>query len=254
MNAPAKLEIMPLLEFPRVDSPCDFNGLVVSCFRHNRLTPQAGDVIVAAHKIISKAEGRVVDLNTVIPSTQALDLAGKTQKDPALVEVILSESKRVVRAADGVIICEHRLGFICANAAVDRSNAGEHKVVLLPQDPDRSARNLCNALKAEFNADVAVLVADTHGRPWREGAAGLCIGLAGMEPFVDYRGQMDLYAYEMQTEVECVADELCAAGTLLMGQGAEGIPLVLVRGAHVQLTSQAPYAPLLRDPKRDLFR
>ena len=254
MTTPAKLEIIPLLGFPQLDKPCNLGELVAASLNENQLAPQQGDVLVVAHKIISKAEGAVVDLTTVTPSDKAIEMAEQTGKEPELVEVILSQSTKIVRQGHGVIICENLLGLICANAGVDRSNAGEDKVVLLPENPDQSANQLRQTLKSQFDVDVAVLVADTHGRPWREGAIGMCIGLSGADPFVDYRGRHDLYDYEMQTEVECVADELCAAATLLMGQGNEGIPLVLVKGAKLTLDHQATSDGLLRDPERDLFR
>lgn len=254
MSAPCKLEILPLSHFPLVNGPCDLGALVVACLKRNRITLRQGDVLVLAHKVVSKAEGRIVDLGAVSPSARALELAQATGKEPALLEVILSQTKRIVRQSSGVILCENHLGIVCANAGVDRSNAGENQAVLLPQDPDRSARALCHSLEVAFQVKVGVLVADSHGRPWREGAVGLCIGLAGIHPFIDYRGRRDLYCYQMQSEIECIADELCAAATLVMGQAQEGIPLALVRGAPVQLDDASSAASLLRDPARDLFR
>jgi len=254
MTTPARLEIVPLLDFPQLEAPCHLGELVVASLKENQLTPRQGDALVVAHKIISKAEGAVIDLNTITPSEKAIDIAQQTGKEPEMIEVILGQSKKIVRQGHGVIICENLLGLICANAGVDRSNAGEDKVVLLPENPDRSANQLRQYLKAEYEVDIAVFVADTHGRPWREGAIGMCIGLSGADPFLDYRGQHDLYDYEMQTEIECVADELCAAATLLMGQGNEGIPLVLIKGANLSIDSKASSDGLLRDPERDLFR
>jgi len=251
---PVKLEVFPVTGVPRVDAPCALAPLVLEALRKNELCPKTGDVLVVAHKLISKAEGRVVTLSKVEPSPQALSLAQHTGKAPELIEVILSESKRIVRQAKGVIICENRLGVICANAGVDRSNAGADQVVLLPKRPDRSARLLKDAIEAAHHTTIAVLVADTHGRPWREGAVGLCIGLAGVSPFTNYRGRSDLYDYEMQTKVECVVDELCAAATLVMGQGQEGIPLVLIRGAGVSLDPEACFQTLLRPADKDLFQ
>jgi len=248
------LQLLPLRRFPRIDRPFDLGEKMVACLQTQALFPRPGDVLVVAHKIISKAEGAVVDLATVTPSENALKIAARTDKDPALVEVILRESNRVVRQAGGVLICEHRLGMICANAGVDRSNAGVGQAVLLPKDPDRSAAELGNALKDTFGSDIGVLVADTHGRPWREGATGVCIGLAGIHPFLDYRGCMDLYDYEMQTEIECLADEICAAATLVMGQGHEGLPAVLLRGGNFATDPAASAGGLLREQKRDLFR
>ncbi len=248
------LAITPMAGFPRLDGPADLGRVLIDCLRDNAITPRAADVLVLAHKVVSKAEGRVIDLEKIAPSPRAQQLAAKTGKDPRMVEVILRESKRVVRAAGGVVITENRLGLICANAGVDRSNAGPHQAVLLPEDPDASARALRAALESAFGVAPPVLIADTHGRPWREGATGLCIGLSGIDPFHDYRGTHDLYDYEMQSEVECVADELCAAATLVMGQGDEGIPAALVRGLTLPLDEASSARQLLREPGRDLFR
>jgi coenzyme F420-0:L-glutamate ligase/coenzyme F420-1:gamma-L-glutamate ligase len=253
MSNSSGLSIIPIQNFPLLETPCELGPLVVEALKKNNLSPQSGDVLVVAHKIISKAEGAVVDLDQVKPSANAIELAKRTDKDPALVEVILQQSKKIVREVHGVLICENHLGLICANAGVDRSNAGAHQAVMLPQDPDHSARQLHQALHQAFDVNLPILVADTHGRPWREGAVGICIGIAGMDPFLDYRGTQDLYDYEMQTEIECVADELCAAATLVMGQGNEGVPLALIRGlkvTHQESSSEL----LLRDPNRDLFR
>lgn len=254
MTPPAALEIHPVPGFPQLDAPCALGPLVAGVLARAGLTPRQGDLLVVAHKIVSKAEGHVVALATVTPSPNALALAEATGKDPRLVEVILSQSVRVVRQVRGVLICENHLGLICANAGVDRSNAGPERAVMLPKDPDASARALGAALRQAFGIQVPVLIADTHGRPWREGAVGLCIGLWGMDPFTDYRGRQDLYGYEMQSEIECAADELCAAATLVMGQAQEGVPLALVRGFRASALPSASGRALLRPAERDLFR
>lgn len=248
------IAIAPVENFPLLTGPAELAPLVIRCLREEDVTLQDGDVLVVAHKVISKAEGRVVALADVKPSSRARELAARAAKDPRLVELILRESVRLVRAEGGVLICETRHGLICANAGVDRSNAGPDHAVLLPVDPDASARRLRTALQQAFGIELAVLVADSHGRPWREGAVGLCIGLAGLEPFRDYRGCRDLFAYEMRTEIECLADELCAAATLVMGQGEEGVPLALVRGFPWKTSTSASARDLLRPPERDLFR
>ena len=184
--------------------------LIVAALRERGPRPEDGDVLVVAQKIVSKAEGSVVDLRDVTPSAEAVRLAGLGGKDPRLVEVILRESKRVVRAQGGVLITEHRLGYISANAGVDHSNAGigPEVVTLLPRDPDASARALREAVRAAFGVSVAVLVNDSHGRPHREGAVGVCIGAAGLEPLLSLVGRPDRYGYTMRTSVEAVADEL----------------------------------------------
>lgn len=213
---------------------------------------QEGDVVVVAHKVVSVAEGRVVPLGQICPSEQAVRLAREVGKDPRLVELVLRESSEVVRKRPGLLITRHRLGFVCANGGVDRSNAGPDCAVLLPVDPDASARRIRRALQRWFGCAVGVVIADTHGRAHREGAVGVCIGLAGMEPLLDHRGRRDLYGYVLTSSVEAVADELASAATLLMGQADEGRPLVVVRGWRLRGDGTA--RQLVRPLERDLFR
>jgi coenzyme F420-0:L-glutamate ligase/coenzyme F420-1:gamma-L-glutamate ligase len=229
--------------------------LLVRALDASGLRPSAGDVLVVAQKVVSKAEGSLVDLAGIRPGAPALRLAGESGKDPRLVEVILNESTRVVRVHAGVLITEHRLGFICANAGVDHSNVGmgPEVVALLPRDPDASARSIAAALRAAFQAAVAVIINDSHGRPHREGAVGVCIGAAGLDPLISMLGRPDRYGYTMRTSVEAVADELAAAATLLQGQCDEGTPAVLIRGIPTR-TGTGGAAQLLRDPEHDLFR
>jgi coenzyme F420-0:L-glutamate ligase/coenzyme F420-1:gamma-L-glutamate ligase len=170
------------------------------------------------------------------------------------VEVVLDEAKELLRAEQGHLIAEQRLGYICANAGVDRSNAGgPGRVALLPKDPDRSAREIREAIEGEFGKEIAVIISDTQGRPWRNGAVGLCIGLAGVAPLHDLRGNSDLFGYRMTSSIECVADELAAAATLVMGQCAEGIPLALIKGFFFT-PADASAQEILREKERDLFR
>lgn len=256
LKRPTRLEALAVPGFPLISGPCDLGAVVVRVLRRAGLgfIPQRGDVLVLAHKVVSKAEGRVVPLKAVVPGPRAQALARAVGKDPRLVELVLREARRVVRAVPGVLIAEHRLGVICANAGVDRSNAGPGRVVLLPEDPDRSARRVRRAVIQAWGAQVGVLIADTHGRPWREGAVGLCLGVAGLAPLLDLRGEPDLFGVELASSVEGVADELCAAATLVMGQGGEGVPLVLIRGFCGRPDPQASSDQLLRPPERDLFR
>ncbi len=229
--------------------------LLVAALRAGGPRPETGDVLVVAQKIVSKAEGSVADLAQVAPGEEARRLGRETGKDPRLVEVILQESRQIVRVHQGVLIAEHRLGFICANAGVDHSNVGlgPDVVSLLPRDPDASARAIRDAIRGAFGAAVAVIVNDSHGRPHREGAVGVCIGAAGLEPLLNLVGRPDLYGYTLRTSVEAVADELAAAATLLQGQCDEGTPAVLIRGLKVA-EGEGGAARLLRDPDRDLFR
>ena len=205
----------------------------------------------------SKAEGRVVDLATVEPSAKALALAAEVDKDPRLVEVVLSESVRVVRARRGLMIVEHRLGFIMANGGVDQSNVapadGSAHVLLLPDNPDRSAETLRRGLKAATGIDIAVILNDSFGRPWRHGTVGVAIGVAGLPALIDLRGRPDLFGRRLEVSVIGFADEVAAAASLLMGQADEALPAVLIRGLSWS-APQSTAASLVRPPNEDLFR
>ena len=217
-----------------------------------------GDVVVVAQKIVSKAEGRIVRLRQVTPSTEARRLAAETGKDARLVEVILGESSQVLRTRADLIIVEHRLGFVCANAGVDRSNVeqdatDDESVTLLPADPDRSARQLAEGLRARTNRRVAVVISDSHGRAFRVGAIGVAIGVAGLVPVEDRRGEPDLFGYRLRVTDVGRGDEIASAASLLMGQTAEATPIVLLRG--VPFTSgEGGVAALVRPRDLDLFR
>ena len=192
------------------------------------------DVLVLAQKIVSKAEGRYVDLDQVTPSPRAIEVARQCEKDPRVIEVILSESSEVVRLRPGLIITRHRLGFVSANAGVDRSNVAPEdidRVLLLPLKPDRSAVQIRSALRDRFGVDLGVIIADSHGRPHRMGTVGVAIGLSGLPGVEDWRGRRDLFGYTLQHTEVGIADQIAAAGTLLLGQAAESIPAVIVRGA-----------------------
>jgi coenzyme F420-0:L-glutamate ligase/coenzyme F420-1:gamma-L-glutamate ligase len=220
------------------------------------IVPRGGDVFVLTQKIVSKAEGRMVDLAAVKPSTEAIELAGKVQKDPRLVELILSESVRVVRARPGVLIVEHRLGLVMANAGIDQSNVAStddpHRL-LLPVDPDGSAAILRKRLSQSFGVPVAVIISDSFGRAWRRGTCGVAIGAAGLPSLMDLRGSPDLFGRKLQVSITGHADEIAAAASLVMGQGAEGQPVVIVRG----LTWRGPdnaASELVRPAAEDMFR
>jgi coenzyme F420-0:L-glutamate ligase / coenzyme F420-1:gamma-L-glutamate ligase len=240
--------------FPEIRPGDDLAGAIVAALGGAGLALEEGDVIVVAHKIVSKAEGSVIDLRTVVPSAAALELAEQSKKDPRLAEVILRESRSIRRVRPGLIIAEHRLGFVCANAAVDHSNVGfgDDYVVTLPDDPDASAARLRAALRAAFGVDVGVIVNDSHGRPHREGSIGVAIGAAGLRLRRSYIGEPDRYGYVLRVSEEAVGDELAAMANLLQGQAAEGTPLVLVRGA--QHAGSGVGADLLRSGEEDLFR
>jgi coenzyme F420-0:L-glutamate ligase / coenzyme F420-1:gamma-L-glutamate ligase len=216
-----------------------------------------GDVLVVAQKIVSKAEGRYADLARVTPSERACALGRETDKDPRLVELILEESRRVVRHRPGVLIVEHRLGWVMANAGIDRSNVdpgmGEEPVLLLPRDPDGSAERLRQSLGRRFASAPAVIIADSFGRAWRRGTVGIALGAAGLPSLMDLRGRPDLYGRELRVSETGFADELAAAASLLMGQADEGQPAVVVRGLAWS-DAAAGAAALVRGEAEDLFR
>lgn len=220
------------------------------------LVPQDGDVFAVAQKIVSKAEGRLVDLVDVTPSGRAVELAAQVGKDPHLIELILRESEEVSRLRPGVIITRHRLGFTSANAGIDRSNVGpdgEERVLLLPLDPDASARRIRETILTERGADVGVVITDSHGRPFRLGTVGVAIGVAGIPALWDRRGEPDLYGYRLQHTDVGLADEIAAAAGLLMGQAAEGLPAVLIRGLRLP-PADGRATDLVRPPEMDLYR
>jgi coenzyme F420-0:L-glutamate ligase / coenzyme F420-1:gamma-L-glutamate ligase len=251
------LEVIALQGLPLIRAGDDLVELVASALRLNSVTPRAGDVLVVAQKIVSKAEGRIIDLATVEPSAKSRALAAEVDKDPRLVDVILSESVRVVRAGRGVLIVEHRLGFIMANAGVDQSNVGpadgSTRVLPLPENPDRSAEALRRGLNAASGVDVAVVINDSFGRPWRQGTAGVAIGVAGLPALIDLRGRSDLFGRKLEVSVIGFADEVAAAASLVMGQADEAAPVVLVRGLRWS-APESTAATIVRSPNEDLFR
>ena len=220
---------------------------------------QTGDVLILAQKIVSKAEGRLVHLSSVSPSARALELADELGKDPRQVEVILSETKEIVRMRAGVIVVEHRLGYVCANAGVDRSNVAPHGaggddwLLMLPEHPDRSCAELRDKLRAATGATVGVIVNDSHGRAWRSGTVGVALGAAGVPGLLDLRGTPDLFDTPLQITQVGFADELAAAASLLMGQAAEGRPIILARGVPYALRD-GDAQELIRPKEMDLFR
>ena len=251
------VEMIAVPGIPLVRKDDDLVALIGEGLARGGIVPSRGDVFVLTQKIVSKAEGRMVDLATVEPSTEAIELAGNIQKDPRLVELILSESVRVVRARPGVLIVEHRLGFVMANAGIDQSNVASPNdpqcALLLPVDPDGSAATLRSRLSLRFGLPVAVIISDSFGRAWRRGTCGVAIGAAGLPSLMDLRGSPDLFGRELQVSITGHADEIAAAASLVMGQGAEGQPVVVVRG----LTWRGPdntASELVRPAVEDMFR
>jgi coenzyme F420-0:L-glutamate ligase/coenzyme F420-1:gamma-L-glutamate ligase len=235
----------------------DLGAITVAALAANGLAPQDGDVLVVAQKIVSKAEGRYVDVAAVEPSERAIALAAETDKDPRFVEVVLGESKRVVRHRPGLLIVEHRLGFVMANAGIDHSNIprgdGVDRVLLLPLDPDSSAARLRQHIIDACGTAIGVVISDSFGRAWRKGTVGIALGAAGLPAVIDMRGHADLFGRELLVTETGFADEIAAAAGLLMGQADEAIPMALVRGLGWS-APEMPAAALIRPAEHDLFR
>jgi coenzyme F420-0:L-glutamate ligase/coenzyme F420-1:gamma-L-glutamate ligase len=248
------LTILPIPDVPSIRPGDDLGSILVEAIARGQLGPQESDILVVCQKVVSKAEGRVVDVRTVTPSSFALRLASlTTDKDPRVIEVILGETNRIVKMQRGHLIVETGPGWVCANAGVDESNSlDEHTVVLLPKDPDASARRIARAILQQTQRRVAVIVTDTFGRPWREGLVDLALGVAGMEPLDDFRGQRDLNGRELHHTVTAQADALAAAAGLLMRKG-DGIPAVIVRGFRYT-HGDGRGTKLVRSAEFDLFR
>jgi coenzyme F420-0:L-glutamate ligase/coenzyme F420-1:gamma-L-glutamate ligase len=245
--------IFPIHGIGDVQPGDDLADILVDALRRNEMALERGDVLVVTQKVVSKAEGRLVNLDTVEPSHMARMAALQGRKDAAYYEVVLRESRRLVKMDRGVLITETHHGFICANAGVDESNvAGGRFVTLLPLDPDGSAMRLRLALRERCHADVAVLISDTFGRPWREGQVNVAIGAAGLAPLIDYAGHQDAYGYTMHASMIAVADELASAAELVMGK-VDRVPVAVVRGYPI-VPSDDGARVLIRAPERDLFR
>ena len=259
MPAPS-LSIHPVPGLPLIQTGADLAAVITAAVQDAGLEPRDGDVFVIAQKIVSKAEGRATDLRDVAPSPAAKALAETTDKDARIVELILQESNRVVRQSAGVIIVEHRLGIVLANAGIDRSNVtgDEDTVLLLPEDPDASAARLKTGLEDHFGVRLGILITDSIGRPWRLGTTGVAIGCAGLTALQDLRGSKDMFGRVLQVAEIATGDCLASAAALIMGEGAEGIPVALVSGSRVaDRTAEEPgqnAKTLLRPVEEDLFR
>jgi coenzyme F420-0:L-glutamate ligase/coenzyme F420-1:gamma-L-glutamate ligase len=247
-----QVQIIGVAGMPEVRPGDDLADLILEALRGQGLDIEDGDVLVVTQKIVSKAERRLVDLRTVEPSPHAQELAVRTGKDPRLLEVILRETRRIVRQERGVIICETKHGFVCANAGVDTSNVGGGVVSLLPEDPDRSAERIRAAVQEKAGISIAVIISDTFGRPWREGHTNVAIGLAGMSAMKDYVGQTDPHGYVLRVSTMAVADELAAAAELVM-EKLSRVPVAIVRGFEYR-AAEGSARELIRPEERDLFR
>jgi coenzyme F420-0:L-glutamate ligase/coenzyme F420-1:gamma-L-glutamate ligase len=250
-----ELHVFALQGIPDVVSGADLGRLIADAVRaggDDRRAVHAGDVFVVAQKIVSKAEGALVRLDGVVPSSLANEWATANGKDPRMVEVIFGESRRIVRMDHGVLITETHHGFVCANAGVDASNVPGGWVTVLPRDPDGSADRLRTALSDAFGCPVGVIVADTFGRPWREGVVNVALGVGGLRPLIDYRGCIDPYGRRLESTVVALADEIAGAAEIVMRKTA-GTPVAIVRGA-AEWAGEGNAQTLVRSAARDLFR
>ena len=253
MSSAGPVRLTALTSLPEIHPGDDLAHLIAEAVRREGLAPCRGTVLVAAQKIVSKAEGAIVDLGTITPSPRAVSFAQDHDKDPRLVELVLRQSKRIVRMERGILIVETHHGFICANAGVDRSNVpGDDHAAVLPQDPDRSAANLREGLRERLGIDLAVVVSDTFGRPWRRGQVNVALGVAGFDALKDARGGRDRQGRPLTATVPATADEIAAAAGLLMTKDA-GRPLVFVEGLRLE-PAEGTAQDLLREPQQDLFR
>ncbi|HEY3137727.1 MAG TPA: coenzyme F420-0:L-glutamate ligase [Blastocatellia bacterium] len=246
------IQIIGVTGMPEVREGDDVASLIVEAARVAEIGIVDRDVVVVAQKIISKAEGRIVRLDSVEPSPRAREWAVAYDKDPRVVEVVLRESKRIVRMERGVLISETEQGFVCANAGVDTSNVEGGTVTLLPKDPDASAGQIHSSLERSVGVELAVIVSDTFGRPWREGLVNVALGVSGIAPLLDYRGQKDSHGRRLKVTVMAIADELASAAELVMKKSS-GIPVAIIRGFDYN-TSEATGRELIRATELDLFR
>jgi coenzyme F420-0:L-glutamate ligase/coenzyme F420-1:gamma-L-glutamate ligase len=247
------LQILGVPGIPEIVAGTDLAVTIAEAAAAAGMALADGDIVVVTSKVVSKAEGRVIELADVEPSAFALEWSAKWDKDPAVTEVVLREAKRIVRQVGPVLITETQHGFVCANSGVDQSSSGAHgRLVVLPTDPDASARRIRAGL-AQHGVDVAVIISDTFGRAWREGQTDIAIGIAGMQPIYSYIGQFDPHGHEFKVQAVCLADELAGAAELVKGNISR-VPVGLIRGYDWEPDDTATIAPVLRDQSRDLFR
>lgn len=250
----SKVQIIEVKDLPIIKRGDNLAKLICTAAELQGTPIEDDDIVVVTHVVVSRAEGNVVNLDEVTPSEFAKSVAQQVQKDPALVETILRESKSIVRMGDNHLICETRHGFVCANAGVDKSNVpGERDVALLPVNPDRSARIIRRKIRKLTGRDVAVIVSDTHGRPLREGEINIAIGVAGITPIRPRIGETDLFGYTLRVKRTAIADELASAAELVIGQTNEGIPAAIIRGYQYPKTEKAKAKELIRKREKDLF-
>jgi coenzyme F420-0:L-glutamate ligase/coenzyme F420-1:gamma-L-glutamate ligase len=249
------VQVIAVEGLPLINSGDNLGKLIVEATKKQNTPIQEKDVIVVTHVVVSKAEGNVINLDSVTPSERAKEIAQKTNKDPAMVEVILQKTRDIVRIGENSIIAETNSGIICANAGVDRSNvSGDRNVVPLPENPNASAQNIRQEIKRLTGVDVAVIVSDTHGRPFRMGEINVAVGVAGLKPIRDRRGEKDLFGYVLRIKQTAIADELSSAAELVIGQASEGIPAAIIRGYDYKADENGSAGNLTRPKEKDLFR
>jgi len=248
-----EIKIIGLTGIPVIRSGDNLTEIILATARRQGVTISNGDVIVITQKIVSKAEGRLINLEKVLPSSFALEIAKQTGKDPRYVDVILKETKNIVKITNKILILETKHGFVCANAGVDRSNVSKHEIVaLLPKNPDKSAKQIRNEIKRKIGVEVAVIISDTFGRPWREGHINVAVGVAGMKPITDYRGKKDMFGYVLKVTTMAIADELASAAELVMGK-TNSIPVAILKGFKYP-KGDGTAKELVRPLEKDLFR
>ena len=251
-----KVSILGLEGLPLIKSGDDLASLIVSKAKTNDVEIEDGDIIVVAQKVVSKAEGRTIQLDEVTPSEKALEIAKKTGRNPKLVELVMRESKRFLKASRQILIVEDQRDIVSINAGIDKSNVeGANRYTLLPVDPDESARRLRSRIMKLTGKKVGVIISDTYSRAFRRGQVNFAIGLAGIDPFYDYRGTEDLFGYVLQVKFSAIADELASATELVMGQGKEAIPVAVVKGLNrIVFSEDASSRELVIGEKEDLFK
>jgi len=249
-----KVEVFPITSLPIIKKGDDLASLIIQAAKNQGTPLENGDVVVATHVIVSRAEGAVIDLETIKPSKFAQIISETANKDPRLVEVILRSSKSIVRMRKGKLITESKQGIVCANAGIDQSNVpGNSVVALLPDDPDKSAQQIRKRIFEILEKDVAVIVSDTHGRPLRHGEINIAIGTSGFTPLRDQRGENDLFGYKIRVKRTAIADELACAAELVIGQTNEGIPVAIIKGYDYPKSETANATEMTRAPEEDLF-
>ena len=247
-----KLVLEALTTIPEIHAGDNLADQLISAMDREDIIPVEGDILVVAHKVVSKAEGRQFILDDIVPGNKAEQLAALTGKPASLVQLVLNESTEILVAKRGVLMCRSRLGWICANAGVDQSNSFPLCAIAPPLDPDHSAKEISSKLYARFAVHLPVVISDTHGRPLREGIIGIALGSWGIDPIRSYINKQDRFGRKMNSSIEAIADELASAAGLLMGQGDEGIPAVLIRGFPTIYTACGSLS-LHRSPERELF-